>query len=259
MGALQFDDDMSRRIEATYTTPDVVEQRRQVLELLALQRGETVLDIGSGPGFLAVEMAEVVGAEGSVYGIDPSESMLAIAAEREPLERSAALHFRTGGATDLPFDDASFDAVTSTQVYEYVEDMPRALSEAYRVLRPGGRLLVLDTDWDSVVWRSRDPDRMRRVLTVWDEHLADPHLPQRLTGLLGDAGFAITSTSAIPMLNVGYEPRIYSAGLIGFITTFVAGRAGITPAEAEAWRDELTSSGADYFFSVNRYVFVAVK
>jgi arsenite methyltransferase len=259
MSALQFDDDMSRRIAATYTTPDVVEQRRQVLELLALQRGESVLDIGAGPGFLAAEMAEVVGSEGSVYGIDLSESMLAIAAEREPLEKSAALHFQTGGATELRFDDASFDTVTSTQVYEYVEDMPTALAEANRVLRPGGRILVLDTDWDSIVWRSREPDRMRRVLTVWDEHLADPHLPQRLTGLLGDAGFSVRSTTAIPMLNVGYDPRTYSAGLIGFISGFVAGRSGITQAETDGWRDELESSGTDYFFSVNRYVFVAAK
>jgi SAM-dependent methyltransferase len=71
---MQFDDATSRRVEETYSTPDVVEQRRVVRAALGLQAGQNVLDIGSGPGFLACEMAEAVGPSGSVRGIDPSEA-----------------------------------------------------------------------------------------------------------------------------------------------------------------------------------------
>ena len=163
MNTIRFDAAMSRRVESAYTTPDVVEQRRIVVDALSLQPGERVLDIGSGPGFLAGEMASAVGASGSVTGIDPSEHMLSLAGERRA---PAHLTFGPGTATDLPFPDGEFDVVTSTQVYEYVADMPRALAEAHRVLRPGGRLLVLDTDWDSTVWASSDADRMRRVLGI---------------------------------------------------------------------------------------------
>ena len=254
---LQFDEEGSRRIEATYMTPDVVEQRRIVRESLDLQPGEAVLDVGSGPGLLAAEMAEAVGPQGTVHGLEPSESMLAIAARREPAAGSAPVQFQPGDALAMPFADASFDAVVSTQVYEYVEDVAGALTEVRRVLRPGGRLVVLDTDWGSVVWRCDDAERMRRVLAAWDEHLADPHLPRRLSGLLEEAGFTLTERAAVPILNAGYDSDTYSAGLIGFVSGFVPGRHGLTEADVTDWADELVALGRDYFFSVNRYVFAA--
>jgi ubiquinone/menaquinone biosynthesis C-methylase UbiE len=256
---LRFDDDVSRRVEATYTTPDVVEQRRLIRAALALSAGERVLDIGSGPGLLACEMATDVGPTGSVDGIDPSESMLAIARARPHMSSSGSVSFTPGDACTLPFADGSFDAAVATQVYEYVENMSAALAEAHRVLRPGGRLLVLDTDWDSIVWHSSDRDRMNRVLAAWEEHLVDPYLPRRLGCLLSDAGFAVTRREVIPLLNAGYDANTYSAGLIGFISGFVSGRLGLTEDDASAWADDLVGLGEDYFFNLSRYLFLAVK
>ena len=253
---MQFDATVTPLVERTYMTPDVVEQCKVVRAILDLTPGEHVLDIGCGPGFLAAEMGEAVGPSGSVHGIDPSPSMLAIAAKRRA---AAPLTFEPGEATSLPVADASIDVVTATQVYEYVTDMASALAEVGRVLRPGGRVLVLDTDWDSLVWHSSDPERMRRVLTVWDEHLADPHLPRRLVRLLRDAGFTLTHTSALPMLNIGYREDSFSAGVIGFVSGFVSGRRGITAQDADAWADDLRRLGDDYFFSLNRYLFLGVK
>jgi SAM-dependent methyltransferase len=256
---MPFDEAASRRIEATYSTPDVIEQRRIIRAALGLEPGQDVLDIGSGPGFLACEMAEAVGPGGSVRGIDSSDAMLSVARQRRPATGSAPVEFGPGQATELPFPDGAFDVVTSTQVYEYVHDIPAALAEARRVLRPGGRLLVLDTDWDTIAWRSSDADRMRKILAAWDEHLADPYLPRRLTSLLTRTGFTVTQRSAIPLFNAGYDADTFSAGLIGFIAAFVPGRAGVTAADVNAWAEDLTRLGADYFFSLNRYLFLAVK
>lgn len=257
-GMVAFDDMVARTIERMYTSADVVQQRRAVLELLDPRVGENVLDVGSGPGFLACEIAQRVGPRGAVHGVDPSDAMLATAARRRAGVDAAPVSFGPGDALALPFPDGSFDAVTATQVYEYVADMPAALEEARRVLRPGGRLLILDTDWDSLVWHSSDPARMRRVLTAWDEHLADPHLPCRLGRLLADAGFTVTRRHVHPMLDAGYDANTFSAGMIGLVTDFVPGRAGVTDAEAQAWRADLVELGADYFFSLNRYLFLAV-
>lgn len=256
---LQFDEASARRVEKSYLTLDIIEQRRQVIAALALQPGESVLDIGSGPGLLSVEMAATVGLRGRVAGTDISQSMLDMAAARAIPADAAPVTFHRAGAEALPFPDVSFDVAVSTQVLEYVEDIPVALAEMLRVLRPGGRALVLDTDWDSVVWHSGDVPRMRRVLTTWDEHLVDPHLPRTLLGSLQQAGFTVEAPWIIPLLNVGYAEDTYSGGLIPTIAAYVAGHGGLTVDDVEEWAAELRALGPAYFFSLNRYVFLARK
>jgi arsenite methyltransferase len=171
--------------------------------------------------------------------------------------RDAPVEYGIGDALALPFPDEHFDVAVCTQVYEYVEDIAAALAEARRVLRTGGRLLVLDTDWDSIVWHSGDRERMERVLEAWNEHLADPYLPRRLPGLLRATGLELTESMIIPILNIGADRDTYSAAMSGVLAAYVAGRGGISEAEATAWEQDLVGLGDDYFFSLNRYLFLA--
>jgi SAM-dependent methyltransferase len=254
---LQFDEEASRRLVETYRTPDVVAQRRATLEALDPRPGERIVDIGSGPGMLAAELAEAVGREGAVCGVDVSESMNAIARSLPRAEGAAPMEFVLGDALAIPLPTGGFDAAVCTQVYEYVEDLPAALAEARRVLRPGGRLLILDTEWDSLVWHSGDRERMRRVIDAWEEHLAHPDLPRRLTALLEDAGFGVTAASAFTILNAGWRPDMFSAGLTHTIAAYVPGHRGVTEEEAAAWAEELAGLGRDHFFSLTRYLFLA--
>lgn len=256
---LGFDDDAARRVERIYSTPDVVQQRSVTLEALALEAGERVLDIGVGPGYLARQIAERVGSGGRVVGVDVSGPMLSLARRR--CENLPWVSMRDADALDLPFEDGAFDAAVSTQVYEYVSNMDGALAELHRVLKPGGRALIVDTDWDSIVLHSEDPELTRRILAVWDEHLADPYLPRRLRALLGRAGFVPGLTAAIPIVNTEYDENAYSHGTLDLMQTFVSGKGGLEAEDVTRWLDGIRALAerGEYFFSVNRYLFVAER
>jgi arsenite methyltransferase len=247
----------ARDIERTYASPDVAAQRGQVLSLLALQPGERVLDIGSGPGYLAVSMGEAVGPTGAVHGLDPSSAMNALAGARSA--GMPWIRIDEGDALALPYPDDAFDAAVSTQVYEYVAEMPQALGELRRVLRPGGRALILDTDWDSLVWHTADRALHQRVIAVWEEHLVHPRLPRTLAGLLRRAGFTVIGQRVLVLFNSQLKENSFSASLMKTIAGFVPGRQGLTEADAAAWLADLhaRSGEGDYLYSVNRYVFTA--
>jgi arsenite methyltransferase len=259
MTQMGFDEEVSRQVERLYLTPDVAAQRCEVLKLLELRQGERVLDIGSGPGLLAYEMAVAVGAEGRVCAIDTSADMIAMSKRR--CAEFPWVKFELADAVKLPYADTSFDAAVSTQVYEYVPDVPAALKELYRILRPGGRALILDTDYGSLIIHSEDRTRMAHVLAAWDEHFVHGDLPRTLAPSLRDAGFTVRQRSIIPMFNPEYHANTYSYGLTGIIALFVVGRKGVTREKADAWTGELRELGRQgrYFFSLNRYVFVVEK
>ena len=256
---LSFDEEQARRLEMVYLTPDAVRRRRRVLDSLALQPGERVADIGCGPGFVALEMSEIVGDDGQIVGIDRSGAMLSLARKR--CEGCARVELREGDATALPAADGEFDVAVSVQVYEFVSDVERAVGEMFRILRPGGRAAIVATDWDSILWHSSDEERMRRVLSAWDEHLADPGLPRKLQPMLRRAGFAIDGVSVINQLNAAYNEDTLSVGLIPLIQAFVGGRQGVTVDDAAAWAAELQALGAggEYFFCLNQYLFTLMK
>ena len=124
----------------------MVRQREAVLQRLNLKSGESVIDVGCGPGFLCESMAAAVGPTGRVVGIDISEDRIEFAASHKSSE---SIEYQVGNATALTVETAQFEVAVSAQVIEYVADVDAALRENARGLRPGGRAFVVNPDFDS--------------------------------------------------------------------------------------------------------------
>ena len=246
-------------VERSYRTPEIVQQRLRTLAALALRRGERVLDAGCGTGLLLELEALAVGADGRAEGIDFSEDMLERAAER--CAGMPQVRLQQGTVESLPFDDAGFDALSCAQTLLYVDDLERALAEFQRVLKPGGRIAVLETDWTGAVMNSHDQTLTRRIFDAWDMGVPNPNLPKRLRPLLLELGFTAPRVEAIPVLNPGYCENSFSANMLENYARVARRRDMITSRESDEWLegiDRLIEQDA-YFFCVNRFLFTAVK
>ena len=246
---MEFDETTAKALEVIYGTRDVRRRRELVQEAIGASAGERLLDVGCGPGFYVAELLERVGESGHVTGVDTSKPMLAIAARR--VEGHANVELLEAPATALPFDSDSFDAAISVQVLEYVEDVAGALSELHRVLRPGGRLVVWDVDWETVSMRTDYPARLRRVLEAWDRHLVHRSLPAVLAASLRDAGFTDISVEGHSFTTGEFTPDAYGASLIGVIGNYLAGLDDFPDEESTAWAQEQSDLGerGEFYFA----------
>src|SRR5690606_3260697 len=242
-----------------YETRDAARRRQAVLAALAPARGEHVIDIGTGPGFVAREICEPVGPDGRVLGVDTREPRLERARARRAAQRVAEFAF--GDATSLPASDGSFDAAVSIQVFEYVATVEAALAEMYRVLKPGGRAVVMSSDWRSILWHSADRERMSRVLAAFEDHCPHTDLPRTLGSKLRRAGFELRAQSVVTQFNPVCDEDTYSHHLIRLVGSFVAGRKGVTADDVEGWARELheLDERGEYFFCLNQFLTVAIK
>ena len=257
MSQLVFDEQAASRIEAIYRIGDAERRRAIVRATLGAAPGERVLDVGCGPGFYCAELLEDVGSSGAVVGVDGSAAMLALAARRCAGHDNVELH--EADATALPVDDASFDAVLSVQVQEYVRDVTAGLGELHRALRPGGRALVFDIDWATLSIHSEDEARCDRVLRAWDDHLAHRSLPRTLATRLRAAGFEDVRMAAHPFVTIAFDTDSYGAALVPFIAAFVPGHGDVSEEEAQAWLAEQRELGerGEFYFAITQFCFTA--
>ncbi|WP_280315261.1 methyltransferase domain-containing protein [Nocardia abscessus] len=230
--------------------PGIRRMRQWGHDALAVGPGERALDIGAGTGSEVLEFAERVGPDGEAVGVDPNPAMLAVAGARAEAAGVRA-RFVEGTAYRLPFPDDSFDAVRCERVYHHLDDPAAATAEIARVLRPGGRVLLIDSDWHTAIAHPGDDDVITRLSTSMLATTPNPKSGRSLRGLLTTAGFAID--------DIGSEAVIWDPETIRPLFTQMTERARSDGAITEQERHELSAAmeagiaRGDYHLSVTMF------
>ena len=163
--------------------------------LAELKEGETVLDLGSGGGIDVLLSAKRVGVKGKAYGLDMTDEMLALARQNQARAGVTNVEFLKGEIENIPLPDNSVDVIISNCVINLSADKSKAIAEAFRVLKPGGRFAVSD-----VVVRGDVPDPIRKSMELWVGCVAGALEENEYRRILSATGFT----------NVDVEPtRIY--------------------------------------------------
>lgn len=159
--------------------------------IAALTPGQVVLDLGSGGGIDCFLAAKMVGPEGSVIGVDMTPEMIALARKNREKVGATNVEFRLGEIEHLPVADESVDVIISNCVINLSPDKDQVFREAYRVLKPGGRLQVSD-----IVWTRPVPDSVKGDLEQWAGCIAGALLEEDYLAKIRAAGFVDVSSTA---------------------------------------------------------------
>lgn len=154
------------------------------IALADMRPGEVVLDLGSGAGLDVLLSARRVGPEGKAYGLDMTDEMLALAREYQRQSGFTNVEFLKGEMENIPLPDNHVDVVISNCVINLAADKARVLKEAYRVLKPGGRLAISD-----IVWRREVPAWLRQNIELWAGCVAGALTEDEYRRMLVEAGF----------------------------------------------------------------------
>ena len=170
--------------------------------LAGLREGEVVLDLGSGGGIDVFIAAKKVGPEGRAIGVDMTDEMLDLARRNAEEMGIENVEFRKGDIEDLPLEDESVDVIISNCVINLAPDKDRVFTEAFRVLRPGGRMLVSD-----IVTKGGLPEEVRNDPDAWAACISGALDEDVYVGKIRDAGFENVSVVS----KRGYEGLAFSA------------------------------------------------
>ncbi len=236
--------------------------KQRSYERMHIQPGHKVLDLGCGPGTDTIPLASWVGANGLVIGADYDEAMIAEASQRaEQAGVDTWVRHQCVDAVSLPFATDYFDSCRSERLFQHLHHPELALSEMIRVTKPGGWVVVLDTDWGSLSTDSDDTDIERRLARFLAESfLHNGYSGRKLYRLFKQQNLADIEFEVFPFATPSYAVahQVTQADRI----EQQALKAGVISAkELKRWQAGLEQADADgtYFFSVNLMLFAGRK
>jgi ubiquinone/menaquinone biosynthesis C-methylase UbiE len=232
--------------------PDVAARRRRSCERLALCAGARVADVGCGAGTAARELAALVLPGGEAAGVDINPPLIE-AARARATAAGVPVTFHAANALSLPFADASLDGYRAERLYQHLPDPAAALAEARRVLAPGGRIVLVDQDWDTLVVDSDDLATTRSIVRGFGGGIVNAAVGRRYHRLLAEAGFTDVVVEADAHASRSYDDHGFYVELMAISTeaTGAVARAVVQP-----WLEDQRERGRQgrFFLAITHFI-----
>lgn len=247
-----IEDERLDRYEQMFVWRDGHEQLLQPLEL---QPGSRVLDFGCGPGFVSLGMANIVGSTGHVYGVDLNKQFVREASKRGAETPQVSYHAIENGS--VPLANNTVDRVLCKNVLEYVPSVSSSLKEFRRLLEPGGRVLVIDSDWRFVVVEPWGAERTHRFFDAASVAFKTPEIGRILRARLLNAGFVDVSVQIQAGIDTTGGSLSVLRNMASYATEFDS--MGLGEAQRLITEAENAVETEEYLFSLPQFLVTAIN
>jgi ubiquinone/menaquinone biosynthesis C-methylase UbiE len=242
-------------LEEADLAPGWAELRQTWLDFSGLRSGDRVLDVGCGTGVVTRNLAQRVGRQGRVVGIDPSTRLIEEAlrrAEEEGLKDR--IEFRCADGAALPFPDGSFDLVVASAVFGHIPNGPEVLAEMVRVARPAGTVVAFDHDIDTIVIDAADRNVTRRIVHAYcDRYFTSGLSGRELYAMFREA--ALEEIQVLPLMHTSTQFEPYWKRMVERLSTVAVKTGVVSEQEAGVWRGDLERKGHEGRFFASRSYF----
>ena len=242
-------------LEEADLAPGWAELRQTWLDFSGLRSGDRVLDVGCGTGVVTRDLAQRVGHQGQVVGIDPSTRLIEEALRRlDQKGLKGRVEFQRADGAALPFSDGSFDLVVASVVFGHVPNGMEVLTEMVRVARPGGTVLAFDHDIDTIVINAADRDLTRRIIHAYCErYFTSGWAGRELYAMFREA--ALEEIQVLPLMHTSTQFEPYWKRMVERLGTVAVKTGVVSEQEAGVWRGDLERKGHEGRFFASRSYF----
>ncbi len=236
---MEFSSDLGKLQRLMASSIAGISRRQAILETLMISPGDQIIDIGCGGGHLLEHLAKAAGGQGHIYGLDPSKDQVAQARARcSEFENVTLLN---SYADEISLEQNSCNSVTSTQTFEYIENIDAALTETTRVLVPGGAFVNISILWDHFKFFGAEEKLNDRIHDAFRAHCSHQMLPMELPGKLNQLGYRDIRNKSLAFL-ITHRDQNSPARYIEETISLFALKQGVSKSHVEDWRGQLTKA-----------------
>ena len=211
-------------------------RRLEILDVLDIQPGQQVLDIGCGGGHLLEELAKAVGPNGKAYGLDTSEDQIKQAKERCTSYNN--VFTLQGFANSIDLKNNSCDAIASAQTFEYIEDVDESIKEVARILKPSSIFVNISILWDYYKFYGADENLNNLIQDTFKAHCFHQMLPTTLSGKLKKFGFKHIKNRPLPVFITNRDENSPARYAVEVMAQFAI-QQGVSKDKVKEWQSQL--------------------